>query len=331
MQVDNDFQIPKTLCGQTYQLNRDMSQQDVMNRMDIKVSGLLKFDEPMSQHTSWRAGGKAKYYFEPAGMDDLCRYLRAVEPDEPVLMLGLGSNLLVRDGGFAGSVIALGKSFSKLEIDELKGQVYVEAGVPCAKVARASARKGLCNAEFLAGIPGTMGGALAMNAGAFGGETWNIVRSVTTVDRSGQIHKRVPQEYTIAYRHVQMPAEEWFISAELQLQKDKEGKSEQSIKQLLEKRASTQPMGLPSCGSVFRNPPGDHAARLIEASGIKGKQIGNACISEKHANFIINKGDATATDIETLIKFARETVREKFSIDLQPEVRIVGNEINSNQ
>ncbi len=288
-----------------------------------ELRGVLKHDEPMADHTSWRAGGKADHYFEPADLEDLIGYLKSVPADEQLLWVGLGSNLLVRDGGFRGSVIALNRAFNNLEINA-SGQVKADAGVPCAKVARFSAREGHTGAEFLAGIPGTMGGALAMNAGAFGRETWDIVTSVKTLSRSGIINTRLPADFNIGYRSVQIPGDEWFISAELQLQKDHEKTAGQRIRDLLEKRSATQPMGLPSCGSVFRNPTGDYAARLIDACGLKGKRIGNASISEKHANFIINHGNATASDIERLIGFAQQSVLEKFGIELMPEVRIAG-------
>lgn len=291
---------------------------------DMKaLNGVLKHDEPMAAHTSWRAGGKADHYFEPADMEDLLNYLQTVPADEQLLWVGLGSNLLVRDSGFRGTVIVLSRALNKIEINP-SGLVHVEAGVPCAKVARQSAKEGFTGAEFLAGIPGTMGGALAMNAGAFGGETWNIVKSVNTIHRSGVITTRLPAEFNISYRSVRLPADEWFISAELQLQKDQDNTAVQRISEFLDKRSATQPMGVPSCGSVFRNPPGDHAARLIDACGLKGKRIGNASISEKHANFIINHGNASAGDIEKLISLAQESVLEKFGIELIPEVKVVG-------
>jgi UDP-N-acetylmuramate dehydrogenase len=288
-----------------------------------ELRGVLKYNEPMADHTSWRAGGSADHYFEPADLEDLITYLKSVPADKQLLWVGLGSNLLVRDGGFRGSVIALNRAFNNLEINT-SGQIKVDAGVPCAKVARCSAREGYTGAEFLAGIPGTMGGALAMNAGAFGGETWNIVTRVRTLSRSGMTNIRLPADFNIGYRSVQIPGDEWFISAELQLQKDHEKIVGQRIRDLLEKRSATQPTGLPSCGSVFRNPTGDYAARLIDACGLKGKRIGNASISEKHANFIINHGNATASDIERLISFAQQSVQEQFGVELIPEVRIVG-------
>jgi len=288
-----------------------------------QVRGILKQNEPMSLHTSWHTGGAARHYFEPADLEDLSCYLASVPAAEPILWVGLGSNLLVRDGGFPGSVLAVNRILNKLKV-EPSGLVKVDAGVPCAKVAKFTARAGLSGAEFLAGIPGTMGGALAMNAGAHGKETWDIVTSVMTLNRSGDITSRARSDYRIGYRSVEMSAEEWFINAELQLQQDPGHRGEHRIRELLEKRAATQPVGQSSCGSVFRNPPGDYAARLIEACGLKGVRRGDACISEKHANFIINLGKATANDIEQLIQQVQETVQRKFSVVLIPEVRIVG-------
>jgi len=295
---------------------------ELSNRRQVR--GILKMNEPMSQHTSWHTGGVAQHYFEPADLEDLSDYLAAIPAAEPVLWIGLGSNLLVRDGGFSGTVIATGRMLNKLSILP-SGLVKVEAGVPCGKVAKMTAKAGLSGAEFLAGIPGTMGGALAMNAGAHGGETWNIVTGVITLHRSGRIARRARSEFRIDYRSVGIPENEWFISAELQLQIDPAHQGEQRIRDFLERRSSTQPIGHPSCGSVFRNPPGDYAARLIEACGLKGVRKGAACISEKHANFIINLGGATAGDIEQLIQQIQETVYRKFSVALVPEVKIVGS------
>jgi UDP-N-acetylmuramate dehydrogenase len=202
--------------------------------------------------------------------------------------------------------------------------VYIEAGVPCARVARFCVDNGLVEAEFLAGIPGTMGGALAMNAGAFGGETWAIVECVEMLNRNGVTHLRTPSEFEIGYRSVKKPNEEWFLAAELRLKKGDTSSSLQHIKALLEKRAVTQPTNLPSCGSVFKNPQGDYAARLIEKSGLKGYRIGGACVSEKHANFIVNMNKATAADIEALIDYVQAQVKKQCSVDLQTEVCKVG-------
>jgi UDP-N-acetylmuramate dehydrogenase len=182
----------------------------------------------------------------------------------------------------------------------------------------------LVGGEFLAGIPGTLGGALAMNAGAFGGETWSLVRRVETIDRRGVRRWRAPADFQVGYRQVRGPAGEWFVTAELQLQAGDGEAGLQRVKELLERRNATQPIGLPSCGSVFRNPPGDHAARLIEACGLKGTRRGGACVSAKHANFIINEGTASAADIEDLIRYVAETVERMQGVCLVPEVHVVG-------
>lgn len=287
------------------------------------LRGELRIGEPLRRYNTWRVGGPAKQLYLPADANDLAVFLQTLPVDEPLLWLGLGSNLLIRDAGFRGTVIALQGRLDGLRIDGDK--VHVEAGVACAKVARACARAGLTGAAFLAGIPGTMGGALAMNAGAFGGETWPIVDNVTTIDRKGDVRERPPADFVVAYRHVQRPAEEWFIACTLHLgHGDVEGE-QAAIRALLERRAATQPTGQPSCGSTFRNPPDDHAARLIEASGLKGHRIGGAQVSTKHANFIINTGEASAADIEQLIAYVHAQVERLHGVDLHAEVHMVGD------
>jgi len=286
------------------------------------VRGELRRDEPMSRHTSWRVGGPADLFFRPADLDDLSAFLRELDAATPVFWFGLGSNLLVRDGGIRGVVIAGARIFSELK--NLGGhRVRVGASVPCTQLARQCLRWGYGPSEFFAGIPGTLGGALAMNAGAHGGETWERVESVRSIDRSGAIHERGPEAYRIAYRSVQGPANEWFVEATLRFEPGVEP-SLATQRAMLQRRKDTQPLGLPSCGSVFRNPPGDHAARLIETAGLKGCRIGGAEVSPKHANFIINADNASAADIEALILHVRHSVRERHGVDLVPEVRIVG-------
>jgi UDP-N-acetylmuramate dehydrogenase len=287
------------------------------------LRGDLKRDEPMSGHTSWRAGGPADRCYRPADLQDLQQFLMTLAPDEPLHWVGLGSNLLVRDGGIRGTVILPFGGLDVLEHLE-DGRVRAGAGVACAKVARFTVRCGLTGAEFLAGIPGTMGGALAMNAGAFGGETWPLVASVQTLDRRGELHLRTPGNYQISYRSVVGPRDEWFVAAGLQLAPGDSEEAQARIRQLLERRAATQPTQQPNCGSVFRNPPQDFAARLIEASGLKGERIGNAQVSEKHANFIVNLGGAKAADIEALIRYVQSEVKQRHGVWLQPEVRIIG-------
>jgi len=288
-----------------------------------ELRGELRYNESLSDHTSWRVGGPAEQLYLPADKADLVCFLRALPVDKSLFWLGLGSNLLVRDGGIGGAVICT-KNRLKAMHGIAEGRIYAEAGVPCSHVARFCAGLGLNGAEFLAGIPGTLGGALAMNAGAFGGETWPLVDKVLTVDRFGGVRERTVDEYQIGYRSVNGPDGEWFLAAELKLIPGDTGQSRERIKSLLAKRAATQPVNQPSCGSVFRNPPGDHAARLIESCGLKGYRIGDACVSEKHANFIVNLGGASAGDIERLIEKVREQVKLSHGICLESEVRIVG-------
>ena len=283
----------------------------------------VRFEEPMSRHTSWHVGGPAQMFFTPENRTELAAFLRTLAPEVPVYWVGLGSNLLVRDGGLRGVVVCTHGTLDRLErISETS--VYGEAGVACARIARQCVRWGLGPAEFFAGIPGTLGGALAMNAGAFGGETWRHVLEVETIDRQGREHRREAAEYRVSYRHVAPPAEgEWFLAARLRFEK-RAAEGDGEVRELLERRRATQPIGAWSCGSVFVNPPGDHAARLIEASGLKGCASGGASVSTKHANFIVNDGNATASDIESLIQTVRETVAREHGVTLHTEVRIVG-------
>lgn len=289
-----------------------------------KLRGELLHDEPMARHVSWRAGGVARRLYRPADLADLQVFLRQTSPDEPLLWVGLGSNLLVRDGGFPGTVLLMVGGLTELRMED--GLIYAQAGVPGAKLARFAASNNLCGAEFFVGIPGTLGGMLAMNAGCYGGETWNVVRRVQVLTRSGELVERTPQEYEIGYRHVALrqAQEEWFAAAWLQLSAGDVEAAKREIKALMEKRSASQPLQQPNAGSVFRNPPGAHAARLIEQCGLKGRRIGGAEVSQKHANFIVNIGGATAQDIENLINEVRATVRQQTGIELQTEVRIVG-------
>ncbi len=297
-----------------------------MNMADQKnlLWGEARRNEPMARHTSWRAGGSAERAYMPVDLEDMRLFLASLPCHEPVYVVGLGSNLLVRDGGLRGTVI-----FTHGALKEIRSEgnaIYAEAGVPNPKLARFAAMHELVGAEFMAGIPGTVGGALTMNAGCYGGEAWGIVESVTTLDRTGQLHQRTPANYEIGYRSVKLRdgGEEWFAAARFKLPPGDGVKSRATIKQLLERRIAAQPLNIPNAGSVFRNPPNDHAARLIEACGLKGRVLGGAMISEKHANFIVNTGHARAADIETLIETAHSAVLEKFGIDLEREVRIIG-------
>jgi len=294
---------------------------------DTSIRGRISHDEPMSRHTSWRVGGPAETFFQPADVQDLADFLPGLEADSAIHWLGLGSNLLVRDGGLRGVVISTHRGLVHLEqLDN--GLVRAEAGVACAKLAKQCARWKLGPAEFFAGIPGTIGGALAMNAGAFDGETWQQVSAVETVDRQGRIRTRPRTDFEVSYRQVKMPAKEWFVAGLFAFEHQALAGVD-AIRSFLARRRESQPIGQPSCGSVFRNPAGDHAARLIEACGMKGIRSGGAEVSTKHANFIINTGNATAHDIEQLIYQIQARVQVEFGVALVPEVRIVGEAIES--
>jgi UDP-N-acetylmuramate dehydrogenase len=304
-----------------------------MNMSDaLRLQGLrgdLRAHEPMARHVSWRAGGAAARFYAPADLDDLQLFLAQLPPREPLLFVGLGSNLLVRDGGFPGTVVLMHASGRHPE--RIAGHLYADAGVAAPKVARFAARHDLAGGEFLAGIPGTVGGALAMNAGCYGGETWEIVGRAVTIDRQGRLRTRARKEFDVGYRHCALRAggrigeDEWFAGAWFDLAPGDGAASRARIREFLERRIATQPLSSPNAGSVFRNPPGDHAARLIEACGLKGLAHGGAQVSDKHANFIVNPGRrASAADIEGLIQDVRQRVAERTGVDLVPEVRIVG-------
>ena len=288
-----------------------------------QLQGKLLLNEPLARYTSWRVGGRADQFYIPAGLEDLQAFMQSLNADEPIYFIGLGSNLLVRDGGVRGTVVLMHNVLTALRMDG--DLVYAESGVTCAKLAKFCAKESKQGAEFFAGIPGTLGGALAMNAGCYGSETWSVVKRVTTINRRGELNTRDADEFIPSYRHIAMPvADEWFVAAWLELPKGDANEATQKIKALLAKRLASQPLNLPSAGSTFRNPEGDYAARLIEASGLKGYIIGGAQVSEKHANFIVNIGGATALDIELLIKHMRDTVLEKQGVALQQEVKVLG-------
>jgi UDP-N-acetylmuramate dehydrogenase len=286
------------------------------------IRGKLMFDEPMSKHTSWRLGGAADRYYVPADLEDLRLYLAGLEDDIDILWVGLGSNLLVRDGGIRGQVIAPLNALREIRLQP-DGGLYAECGVSCTRLAKFCQQQGFAGADFFAGIPGTVGGALTMNAGAFGGETWAAVERVLMLDRHGELSEREPSEFDIGYRQVRLPRPEWFAAAVFRFAPRVEGE-ESNIRELLRQRNATQPIGQPSCGSVFKNPPGQHAAKLIETAGLKGFCLGGACVSDKHANFIISGKNTTAREVEALIEHIRKTVAERFDVRLETEVRIVG-------
>lgn len=296
--------------------------------------GELRRHEPMRRHTSWRVGGPVDRAYRPLNLDDLCVFLARVPAPEPIWLVGLGSNLLVREGGVRGTIVFTHAALDAIVITD-DGLVFAEAGVASPKVSRFAATHQFEGAEFLAGIPGTVGGALAMNAGCYGAETWERVEKVLTVDRVGNTRVRLPSDYVIGYRHCELtvaaaaaaghgtPAE-WFAGAWFRFPHGDGAASRRRIREFLARRIATQPLGQPNAGSVFRNPPGDYAARLIQDCGLKGHGIGGAMVSPKHANFIVNTGTASAADIENLIREVRATVKRERGVLLETEVRILG-------
>jgi len=298
--------------------------------LNTALRGELQYDAPMSSHVSWRAGGHAAQLYVPVDVEDMAVYLRSLPADMAVSCVGLGSNLLVRDGGYNGAVILLHGALREIRLtrkDDATGEIFAEAGVAAPKLARFAAGQDLIGAEFMAGIPGTVGGALAMNAGCYGSDTWRIARRALTINRQGNLQVRTRSDYELDYRHVvlHVAAEEWFVGGWFELPVGDGAASKQEIKKLLQQRIASQPLGQPNAGSVFRNPVGDYAARLIELCGLKGKQLGGAQVSMKHANFIVNAGNASAADIEDLIDDVAATVLAQTGVTLQREVRVIGD------
>lgn len=287
------------------------------------LRGRLLLDEPMARHTSWRVGGAADYFYTPADKADVIQLLIQLPDDLPIHWIGLGSNLLVRDGGVAGLVLCTSRGLSAMHFPA-PGRICAESGVSCARVARAAVDQGLGGAEFLAGVPGSVGGAVAMNAGAFGGETWDLVEQVECVNRDGECRIFRAAEVSVGYRRVELPGSYWVLSGQLALQPAEDDRGRQRIRSLLERRNASQPIPSANAGSVFRNPRGDHAARLLQQAGLKGMRIGDAVVSEVHANFIVNRGNANADQIERLIETAQHRVKQQTGVELEREVRIIG-------
>jgi UDP-N-acetylmuramate dehydrogenase len=330
-----------------------------MNMAEPGLRGRLLEREPMRKHTSWRVGGPADRVYIPADLKDFATFLRMAQRNEAVHVVGLGSNLLVRDGGIRGTLVFTHGALKTLRAGNSEASVfalpsatiYAEAGVASPVVARVAARNAFVGGEFLAGIPGTVGGALRMNAGCYGRETWEVVERVLTIDRKGRFTERTPEDYAIGYRSVSPtagdkelsdakevaaaerlhpsclmppPSEEFFAAAWFRFARGDREASMRKIRELLAKRIASQPLNMPNAGSVFRNPPGDHSARLIEACGLKEARIGDAMVSARHANFIVNCGQASARDIENLIEKVHQTVLAETGVDLVREVEIVG-------
>ena len=299
----------------------------MMLRCDTEnLKGTLHFGYSLKRLNTWRVGGAADCFFKVDDVAALGYFLKYCVADYPVFYLGLGSNVLVRDGGIKGIVISLGNGFNWIK---QCGEDIICAGAStsCAQLARFYVNNGLPGVEFMVGIPGTLGGALRMNAGAFGSEIWDYAIAIETLDRRGAKKKRVRSEIDVGYRFMDLPDDECIISGKFkrpQKIKDKDRLKAQ-LKTYLEMRNRTQPTNAPTCGSVFKNLQGGSAGKLIEECGLKSYTVGDAMVSEKHANFIVNKGSATANDIEKLIAHIQAVVKERSGVHLQPEVVIVGD------
>lgn len=290
-----------------------------------------KFNVPLAKYTSYKVGGLAKIYFKPKNLTDLSKFMQELPLTEDIFWLGLGSNVLIRNGGFNGAVIHTHNVLNDIKIiseNNVGLLIKVGTGVSCAKLAKFCVQHNLMDGIWFAGIPGTMGGALCMNAGAFGGETWRHVVSVDVIDRQGNIFNQLPADYIINYRTVVAKNNNintWFVAGFLFFKfANININLSEKINLLLQQRKLTQPIGTLNCGSVFKNPVDNWAGKLIETAQLKGKKLGGAIVSEKHANFIINSGSATADDIEQLIHLIQTKILEIHKIWLKPEVRIIG-------
>ncbi|OGT66259.1 MAG: UDP-N-acetylenolpyruvoylglucosamine reductase [Gammaproteobacteria bacterium RIFCSPHIGHO2_12_FULL_45_9] len=289
------------------------------------IRGELHEYHPLARYTSWRLGGVADRYFRPADLADLQIFMQQLPAEEPVTFLGLGSNVLIRDGGIRGTVV---HTLNRLDQLSVEGEwIRVEAGVPCAKLAKYCAKQGFPEGAFFAGIPGTVGGALRMNAGAFNGETWQHVRWVEVLTRAGEVQRLSADAFETGYRTVKGLQDAWFVAGCFDFELGDSASVEARIQALLKRRSETQPIGTYNCGSVFRNPPNDFAARLIETANLKGFTVGGAVVSSVHANFIVNEHHATAADVEQLIEHVHATVLAHHGVSLVREVHILGEPV----
>ena len=293
-----------------------------IKKIQKMLKGRLREDVSLKDYNTWKIGGKAEYFFEPSDIKDLKLFLELLQ-NTPITFLGNGSNVLIRDGGISGCVICLKNTLNNYFV---KDEEYVfEAGLSCMKMAQITARENYEGLEYLCGIPGSLGGALAMNAGCYGGNIWDHVLTVSLINNDGEIIKKNKNDFIIGYRNTSLKENNFFISAVFKLRKNKLKNSLEKIKEFLQDRRSKQPTGLLSCGSVFKNPKNLYAAKLIESIGLKGYKIGGACISEKHANFIISDKSTKSIDIEKLINFTQKEVFKKKEVILETEVKFIGN------
>jgi UDP-N-acetylmuramate dehydrogenase len=288
------------------------------------VRGELTADASLAAYTWFRVGGPADVLFQPADRDDLLEFLAAKPADVPVTMIGVGSNLLVRDGGVRGVVIRLGRPFAQIERagDEM---LRVGAGAIDPAVSAFARDLGLAGLEFLTGVPGTIGGALRMNAGAYGGDMQAITVSATLVDAKGEIKQLTAEEIGFSYRHTEVPEDWIFVECTLRGHIGESAEIAAKMAAIRAAREDTQPLRTRTGGSTFANPPDNSAWKLIDEAGCRGLKVGGAQVSEKHCNFLLNLGDATAADIETLGEEVRARVHATSGVDLRWEIRRIGD------
>ncbi len=287
---------------------------------ELAALGELRADEPLARHVTLGVGGPARWFFRPADRAALVAAMRLVPADVPILPLGRGSNLLPPDEGFPGLVLDMGE-LSALRV--AGREIEAEAGVRMGRLARAAAEAGLAGLEFMATVPGDVGGGVAMNAGAFGQEVADTLQWAEVVLRGGETRRLAARELDMGYRRARLPDGALVMAAGFALTSDAPEAIRERMRSMRQRRGATQPLAQPNCGSVFKNPDGDYAARLIEAAGLKGLCIGGARISEVHANFIVNEGGATSADVRALIARAQAEVAARFGVRLEPEVRIL--------
>ena len=295
------------------------------DKLMSRVRGKIQFNAPMAKFTWFRTGGNADILFTPEDEEDLCFFLKTCPSDLPVMPLGVGSNLLIRDGGIEGVVIRLGKKFSQITIQG--DTVTAGAGAPDISVANAALKNGLAGLEFLRGVPGTIGGALKMNAGAYGNEVKDIFKSATAVDRSGKTYFLATDDMHFSYRHSEVPEDFIFINATLIGRSKEKIKIKKRMDEIGENREKSQPLRQRTGGSTFKNPVGKSAWKLIEDAGCRGLTIGNVKVSEKHCNFLINVGGVNSQNIEDLGEEVRRRVMNNSGVKLEWEIKRVGRKI----
>jgi len=295
---------------------------DTLIRRLPEVRGGYSENAALNKITWFRVGGPAEVMFRPADADDLIRFLNQRPADVPVIVLGVGSNLLIRDGGVPGVVIRLGREFARIEAEET--EIIAGAGALDLNVAATARDAGLTGLEFLSGIPGTIGGALRMNAGAFGSEIKDVFIAARALDGGGQVRELSPDDMAFAYRSSNVPEDWTFLEMRLKCRRGERSDISRRMGEIQSTRQTTQPMRAATGGSTFTNPPGGHAWELIDQAGCRGLKMGGAMVSEKHCNFLINTGEATADDLESLGEEVRHRVKETCGVDLHWEIRRIG-------